>query len=297
MKHQHTRAIIAIFLMIAATESRAVYMTLQEDKLFTTDGVIQEGDYYETVAVYDTPPAHTTVNMTGGRVGDDSDTETGLYTFDASTVNITAGSVYFVETHHASVVNVSGGYVGNPSPCGCTTIDLYESSTLNLYEGATIIGGSSGYLELFDSSTLNVAGGSAVIFVVGHNSSTIDIRSGLIMDLGLGDHSVANVYGGHVDIWGVWEDMVLGDTVTVNIYGHGFTYDPQGQWRYLEDPSEGVWISKLTGIGPDGTEITWLGLPDPATHSNINIVPEPSTVFLLLIGGIGVVRRKRPAEE
>lgn len=84
---------------------------------FYSDGVIQEGDVYDKVEVYDTPPAHTSVNMTGGGVG-----YPGMSTFDTSVVNISGGWVGFLETHDSSTVNISGGWVGEPDALGETTI-------------------------------------------------------------------------------------------------------------------------------------------------------------------------------
>jgi len=83
------------------------------------------------------------------------------------------------------------------------------------------------------------------------------------------------------------------ETSTVNIYGSGFVYEPKGEWRYyIDDPDNGMWTSRLTGWGLDGTPITYLGMPDPATNPNIHLIPEPSSVTLFAIVGLFLFRRR-----
>lgn len=57
------------------------------DITFTHDANVQAGDSWSNVSIYDTPPAHTTVNMTGGLVTD------VLRVCNASTFNMSAGQV------------------------------------------------------------------------------------------------------------------------------------------------------------------------------------------------------------
>jgi len=46
----------------------------------------------------------------------------------------------------------------------------------------------------------------------------------------------------------------------------------------------------LTGYSFEGDPIDLWGLPDPATHDNINLIPEPMTLFLLGLGSLGLLR-------
>lgn len=110
---------------------------------FYSDGVIQEGDFYDIVEVHDTPPGHTTVDMTGGWVG-----YPGMSTFDTSVVNISAGGVGFLQTNDSSAVNISGGWVGHPMAGGETTISAHDHSTINVYDGGLLAGGSFSYFDL-----------------------------------------------------------------------------------------------------------------------------------------------------
>ena len=66
-----------------------------------TDAVIEEGDIYNVVRVYDTLPDHTTLNMVGGMVD-------WIRTHDYSTLNVTGGNVSSLDAMSYSTVNISG---------------------------------------------------------------------------------------------------------------------------------------------------------------------------------------------
>ena len=68
-------AMVMVALFVAPPSALA-------DIYFYSDGVIEDGDVYsEDIGIYDTPPSHTTVNMTGGLV------EKRIYTHDESILN------------------------------------------------------------------------------------------------------------------------------------------------------------------------------------------------------------------
>ena len=250
---------------------------------FYSDGVIQKGDTYEKVDVYDTAPGHTTVNMTGGWVD-----YPGMSTFDASVVNISAGFVGFLRTNDSSTVNVSGGWVGSPDTLGETTITAHGQSTINVYDGGLLAGWSTAYSELWDSSVLNVHGGDVVIFVGAFCSATVNVYAGSLFHLWVAGEATANIYGG--DIGSSW-GFDVGPSATVNIYGYELEYNPHAFWAQ-DSPIWGTrWVSELTGYGFDGTRISITDIPDPSTNPNINLIPEPGTLALLGLGIIGVLLR------
>ena len=260
---------------------------------FYADGVIQAGDIYDIVEVYDTPPARTTVDMTGGQVD-------SMSTFDTSVVNI-GGSVGFLQTNDSSTVNLSGsGFIdGGISLNNSSTLNFrggaweadsgylvaFDSSTLNVYDG--IVGLVSGAnVVIADNSTANIYGGYAQAPYVAFGSSTMNIYDGRVGTLGAGESSVVNIYGG--EIGGNWGFGVY-QSATANIYGSDFQYDPQWFW----DDYFGRWISRFTGTGPDGLPIDIRDMPDPFTSPNINLIPEPATASLVGLGSLGLLRRRK----
>lgn len=117
---------------------------------FYTDGVIQEGDEYRYVSVYN----DATVDMTGGIV-------TKIFTaYDSSTVNISGGALNILDSFDSSTLNLSG----NPQ---INDIEVYFSGTVNMLSGtvgsveihniANLYGGIiSDYL--LATSTVNIYG-------------------------------------------------------------------------------------------------------------------------------------------
>jgi len=255
-------------------------------KIFYSDGFIQQRESYDRVEVYDTAPSHTTVDMTGGHIGKPPDVDTGLYTYDASTVNISSGLIDFLHTHNSSTVNISGGVVGNWESFGETTISAHNLSTINLYSGGTFTGGSFAFFDIFDSSALNVYGGYVNLFLRTFDLSVVNIYDGSLFCVSLGGS--ANIYGGSVG--GPWPSSFS----TVNIYGYDFIYEPHWYKTQPDDIIRGEqWVSRLTGMGLYGVPISIIDLSDPATNPNIHLIPEPGTIMLLGLGVLGVLRDRR----
>jgi hypothetical protein len=258
-------------------------------KIFYSDGVIQQGESYDRVEVYDTPPSHTTVNINGGYVGRSPDVDTGLYTYDASIVNISGGIVEYLHTHNSSTVNVckEGRFGAN---FGDYTFELYDSSTVNVYEGGGFAGGSGARLTLYDSGILNISGGHVSLLLFTRDSSIVNLYGGdLFFGFDMFDESILNIYGGYVDTF-LWNSTATPGAL-VNIYGYGFEYNTEGRWCCLEEDC--WWESKLIGYTFDGKPFTYWGIPDPTTHPNINLIPEPGTFFLLGAGGLLLIRKRR----
>ncbi len=225
------------------------------------DFIIKDGDIYLFFAVSESVFGFPTprVDMTGGHVGNEDFPGSGMFTYDSSTLNVSGGTIDYLHTYNSSTVNISGGLVSHYSCWDTQTISSHNCSTINVYDGASLRGGSFHHFTLYDSSTVNVYGGDVVLFLMPYDSSTVNIYDGKC-SFGIihHDYSTTNVYGGYIDFY---TDGNVPATATVNIYGYGFNYNPQ-------------WISKLTGFGPDGTAITYWGLPDPSTHPNINLIPD-----------------------
>jgi len=213
--------------MIVAT---ATLLTLSQARAtiigFYTDGVIQEGDVYSDVYIYN----YATVDMTGGIV------TVQLTTYDYSTLNASDGVLEAIAADGFSTVNLSGVVEINVMSIG-------ESGSVNMF------GGNVGSMKAW-------------------NHSTVNLYSGTISDYLL-------AYGS--------EDLVI------SIYGYGFEYDP------LAGNHQG---GQLTGFWLDDTPFSidlyyddTPGGPVIDTWSHIVLIPEPTTILLLTVGGIMLRKR------
>jgi hypothetical protein len=275
-------AYIAIGVVLCASATQAAI-----EKVFTSDGIIQTGDIYDKVEVRDTKPFRTTVNMTGGMIGHPGDPQSGMFTYDSSTVNISGGKLLVLHTCNSSTINVSGGVIGFPGENVRETVTASDSSTINLYEKGFIEGGSASSFELYDSSTLNAYGGHVSVFFTAHDYSVVNVYEGSFFDIALADHSTVNIYGaGLATPEGAF---YFSASATVNIYGYDFEYNPR--WRWSDDLIHGPrWVSNLTGRGFDGIPIEITGIADPSKYPNIHLIPEPTTLLMLGLGGLGLLR-------
>jgi len=171
---------------------------------FYTDGVIQDGDVYDYVSVYN----NAKVDMTGGTV------TTQLKAYDSSTVNISGGVLHNTSTSYesASMLNLSGNMQSD-------AVYIWGLGTLNMFGGivgsaeihniANLYGGIiSDYLLVTSpvniSSTVNIYG-----YGFQYNPLAGDYRGGQLTGFWLNDtpfsidlYAVYNPpYGATIDTW------------------------------------------------------------------------------------------------
>jgi hypothetical protein len=278
-------AAMAIGVLLCADKARSEL----KDVVFYDDAVVGSGEQYRYVSVYDSPPETTTIKFYGYA--------SRIDTHDSSNVNMYEGALsYGLITHNSSTINIyTGGSFGENF--GGYEFNLYDWSVVNVYEGGGLYGGSGTHLFLYDSSTLNISGGEVWPILFARNSSTTNLYDGkLLLGFCMLDASILNIYGGYVDTF-LWNSTAA-PGASVNIYGYGFEYAPQGRWMPpIEPDGEGWWVSKLTGHTLDRVPFTYWGIPDPATNPNIHLIPEPNTLVVLGLGAIAVLRKQRRRKE
>ena len=187
-----------------------------------------------------------------------------------TTVNVLdGGGADEISGYENSRINVSGGSMG-----GLLT---YGSSQAEASSGLI------GCVETYDSSQLAISGGSTTVVIYLHvaDSSRVDISGGNVENLSVNDYSLVNISGGYI-----LDDLYLYDQSQIKIFGYDFTVDGQpvnygelfaGQGHLTGTLLSGDLIDNDFYIGRD---------------AKIILIPEPTTVFLLGIGGLFLKRRR-----
>lgn len=179
-------------------------------------------------------------------------------------------------------------------------------TTFNLLSGGTV---SSPYLlQGYESSKLNIAGGSAYQ-IKHHGPGSITISAGTVGSLYCSNIYVANslimtggqvnylndgvgsmtISGGAVDILDVDGDGgIASGLVTINGYNFAINGNPVSFGQYFKsDFASG----NLTGTLANGDAL------DTQFYINysasITLVPEPTTICLLAIGSLALIRKKK----
>jgi len=159
--------LVAVVMLLLTFEVQAI------DVDFYSDATIQDGDLYDLVRLYDTPPDHTTVDMTGGFVHN-------LWSYDSSIINMTDGEILTLETRSTSNANISGGNVRSVFTWDHTTTNLYNGgSVFSLGAGVSgtinMMGGNTEYLRAGDFSIVNLFGGTVNIYLNAWDSAIVNI--------------------------------------------------------------------------------------------------------------------------
>jgi hypothetical protein len=242
MKKKLAKIVLAI-LFIFPVYAQAV--------TFTSDANIQAGDYWMGVDIYDTPPNHTTVTMTGGTVND------SMVVYNASTLNMSGGNVFGLGAVENSTVNISGGYVAG--------LTLHDNATLTISQNASI--GSAAAME---ASIINMNGGTIASSLRVGDNSILNMNDGIISHLGVIEYSTLNLMGGNIT------NSLGADSLsaTINIFGYDLTKTASGG---------GLGYGQVSGFWQNGTSFA-IDLGSSETYSVINLIPEPTTLLLLGVG-------------
>ena len=151
MKTKIITILAAVICFFTATQLYAVPI----DRIFTTDGVIIEGDEYANVDIYDTPPSQTTVSMSGGSVN-------RLIAYDSSVLYFTGGTISVLYAYDFSTINISGGYIHSPMACDRSTINI--SGAFNAVE---VSAAPEGIVNVMGGTMEAIAGWGGIINLYG----------------------------------------------------------------------------------------------------------------------------------
>lgn len=177
-------------------------------------------------------------------------------------------------------------------------VDVYDSlggipTVLNLLTGGAI---RHGGLGVHDNSRATIDGGSIEFDLDTFGSSQVAFSQGLIgISLRANNNSQVTIFGGEI-VWNlkakadsrislyggsIGNILTAEDTSIITVYGSNFNYGPG------EIPDR---TGTLTGILSNGDPINndfYI-----STNASIVLVPEPSTLLLVVLGAVLIRKRK-----
>jgi hypothetical protein len=180
----------------------------------------------------------------------------GHYVIDSS--NLYGG---VVDMYNDSSADMYSGYMD--------TISAYDKSLINLHDGHIA------ELRTYENSKANILGGE-VTSIIAVGSCVIDFYDGTITHgVSIRENSVANIYGGHfLSFFGAGS---AGSNSIVNLYAYDVLHTTTG----------GIYgFGQVTGKYLLDNSPFVLELANDKTFSHINIVPEPITMLLFVVGGL-----------
>jgi len=163
--------------------------------------------------------------------------------YNQSTINVSGGTIYTLNSYDASTVNVTGGHV--------STLDARESSTAN------VSGGYVYTLWASDSATAMLYEDATAFTVGAHDSATVTMLGGTTEYLGAIGGGTVNLHGGNI-----LDSLGAGISSTLNVYGRDLVKAAEGG-RYGYGQVSGFWS--------DGTEFT-IDLNGSETYSHISLI-------------------------
>jgi len=211
------------------------------------------------------------VVLTGGRahaVPDKTFTSSGqilpgeewenIYIYNDDTiVDMLGGNVDGIATYDASTLNFFDGYV--------STLTALQFSRANLS------GGEIYALDVWDSASTYISGSASIFAPRVSDFGNLNMSGGTVDHLGAIESGTINLYGGSISDY-----LVALDSGIVNVYGRDLVKTSSGG-AYGYGQVYGLWL--------DDTPFS-INLNGPGTYSHITLIPEPTSLLLLALGGL-----------
>ena len=187
-----------------------------------------------------------------------------------ATATITGGSIHWLTGNNRSELTLNGGTVTN-----LMTNDTSAAVIEDVY--------SYGEFWTHGDSSLVMNGGE-VHWISTFGNSSVVLSEGLLEGLFSEDQSSVEIRGGSITT-----RLVAYESSVIDIYGYDFDYNSLGgQWN--EGQLKGYWENGV----PFSIDLLNWKRENGITydHINLHIVPEPSILVLLAVGGLFLRHRK-----
>jgi len=138
-----------------------------------SDAVIKNGDVYNIVRVFDSPPENTTVDMTAGWVD-------SVGTYDESTFNLSGGEINTFNAYESSIVNAFGGLTYGCYAWDTTTVNVSSNADISILRsrGSSVSEVTGGIIDILSASefgTVNIYNANITDYLAAGNDGTINI--------------------------------------------------------------------------------------------------------------------------
>jgi hypothetical protein len=240
------------------------------------------------------------MNVSGGRVYQ-------VTTFNSSTLNFSGGEVFShdddsIGAWDNSTVNISGGIVGVSDDEDFHAVHANESSVVNI-TGGEIFGDDEGAIAVNDLAVVNISGGH-IYDKSGQPAVAVDfgglanISGGVIDGISIEFGGSANISGGNVGFIFASGEFVPGESPFllesfVLLSGGSVQSLRAADFSIIEVHGSNLVLDegRLTGLLADGSRID--AAAEVIGSGQILLVPETSTLTLLLIGSLVASRSRK----
>ncbi len=258
---------VALVLVLAST-GRADFVLAGSDYL-------EVNSTHSNGILFDSSTANV---VAGGEIGN-------AYVNDASSLAVSGGNVGALESYSTSNVDMSAGRITNHLYSYDTSSVVLSGGEVGTYlysydtSSVVVSGAKVDYMAAYEMSSVNVSGGE-ILRLASYETTSVDISGGYIDNLVLGQMSTADISGG--DIGGVSAN----EDSSVTFFGYDFrTTDGLSL-----DGDMVVGTGLLMGKWQDGTQwFIHIGSHPETSTIRVNVIPEPSTIIMLLTGALGLL--------